>query len=167
MAQITDGGNPTETIGTLPAVGSTAKSFTLVKNDLSETSLQDYAGKNVVLNIFPSIDTPVCANSTRRFNEELNKLSNTVILCVSVDLPYANKRFCGAENLTNVTTLSAFRAPEFGKDYGVTITTGPRRGMLSRAIVIIDRQGKVSYTEQVPEIKQDPNFAAALKHLAG
>ena len=166
MTQITLAGNPVETIGELPATGTSAKDFTLVKNDLSDASLKDYAGKTVVLNIFPSIDTPVCANSTRRFNKELNSLKNTVVLCVSTDLPFANRRFCGAEGLENVETLSDFRAPDFGNDYGVRMTTGPMAGLLSRAIVIIDKDGKVSYTEQVAEIKQDPDFEAALKHLS-
>lgn len=166
MTTITLAGNPIETIGDLPAVGSTATDFTLVKNDLSDASLKDYTGKTVVLNIFPSIDTPVCANSTRRFNQELSKLKDTVVLCISADLPFANGRFCGAEGLDNVITLSDFRTPEFGEDYGVRITSGPLAGLLSRAIIIIDKEGKVSYTEQVPEIKQDPDFDSALKHLA-
>ncbi len=166
MAKITLKGNPIETAGNLPGVGTQAPGFTLVKNDLSEVSLKDFAGKTVVLNIFPSIDTAVCASSVRRFNQEANKLSDTVVLCISADLPFALGRFCGAEGLDKVIPLSTFRTPDFGKAYGATITTGPLAGLLSRAVVIVDKSGKVSYVEQVPEITQDPNFAAALSALA-
>lgn len=165
MATVTVNGDPIETIGELPAVGSQAPGFTLVKSDMSEISLSDLAGKNVILNIFLSLDTDVCANSVRYFNEAASKLDNTVVLCVSADLPFAHDRFCGAEGLDNVVTGSVFRNPEFGKDYGVTITTGPA-GLLSRSVVVIDDSGKVIYTEQVPETVNEPNYEAALKALA-
>lgn len=165
MAQITLQGNPIETVGALPAQGSAAPGFTLVKTDLSEASLSDFSGKKVVLNIFPSIDTGVCAASARRFNEIASQKENTVVLCVSADLPFAHKRFCEAEGLENVVPVSVFRAPEFGKDFGVTITTGPLTGLLSRAVVVIDSAGNVAYTEQVPEIVEEPNYDAALAVL--
>lgn len=165
MATITLKGNAIETIGTLPAKGAAAPGFTLVKTDLSEVTLADYKGKKVVLNIFPSIDTPVCAASVRSFNKTAGELANTVVLCISADLPFAHTRFCETDGLKNVESLSVFRSPAFGKDYGVTITTGPIAGLLSRAIVIIDADGKVVYTEQVPEIAQEPNYDAALAAL--
>lgn len=165
MATITLKGNAIETIGTLPAKGAAAPGFTLVKTDLSEVTLADYKGKKVVLNIFPSIDTPVCAASVRSFNKTAGELENTVVLCISADLPFAHTRFCETDGLKNVESLSVFRSPAFGKDYGVTITTGPIAGLLSRAIVIIDADGKVVYTEQVPEIAQEPNYDAALAAL--
>lgn len=165
MAKITLKGNAIETIGTLPAKGSAAPGFTLVKTDLSEATLADYKGKRVVLNIFPSIDTPVCATSVRQFNKTAGELTNAVVLCISADLPFAHTRFCETDGLKNVESLSVFRSPAFGKDYGVTITTGPIAGLLSRAIVIIDADGKVIYTEQVPEIAQEPNYDAALAAL--
>jgi thiol peroxidase len=165
MATITLKGNAIETIGTLPAQGATAPAFTLVKSDLSEVSLADYKGKKVVLNIFPSIDTSVCAASVRQFNKAAGEQADTVVLCISADLPFAAGRFCETEGLKNVETLSVFRSPDFGKNYGVTITTGPLAGLLSRAIVVIDRDGKVLHTEQVPEIVQEPNYQAALAVL--
>ena len=166
MAKITLKGNEIETAGTLPATGQAAPDFTLVKTDLSETSLADYRGKTVVLNIFPSIDTGVCAASTRRFNSEASSLANGVVLCISADLPFAHGRFCEAEGLKDVIPLSAFRSPGFGEAYGLTITTGPLAGLLSRAVVVIDGDGKVVYTEQVPEITQEPNYQAALAAVA-
>jgi len=165
MAQITLQGNPIETVGALPAQGSAAPGFTLVKTDLSEVSLSDFSGKKVVLNIFPSIDTGVCAASARRFNTIASQKDNTVVLCVSADLPFAHQRFCEAEGLENVVPVSVFRSPEFGKEYGVTITTGPLTGLLSRAVVVIDNAGNVAYTEQVPEIAQEPDYDAALAVL--
>jgi len=165
MAKITLKGNPIETSGVLPAVGSQAPSFALTKDDLSETGLPDFSGKTVILNIFPSIDTGVCAASVRRFNQEAAQLSGGVVLCVSADLPFALKRFCGAEGLEAVVPVSSFRSP-FGQDYGATIITGPLRGLLARAVVVIDPEGKVAYTEQVPEITQEPNYDAALGALA-
>jgi thioredoxin-dependent peroxiredoxin len=165
MASITLKGNPVSTVGELPAVGATAPAFSAVKTDLSVCSLADLAGKKVVLNIFPSIDTGVCAASTRRFNEEASSLENAVVVCVSVDLPFALGRFCGAEGLENVVPVSVFRNAEFGKDYGVLITDGPLAGLLSRAVVVIDEAGKVVYGQQVPEITEEPNYEAALEAL--
>lgn len=165
MAQITLQGNPIETIGELPAVTTQAPDFTLIRTDLSECKLTDFIGQTVVLNISPSIDTSICAASVRRFNTELNDLENTVVFYVSADLPFAHQRFCEAEGLDRIIPLSVFRSPEFGKDYGVTITTGPLAGLLSRAIVIIDKEGNIIYTEQTPEIAQDPDYEAALKVL--
>lgn len=165
MATITLKGNTIETCGSLPTTGSAAPQFTLVKPDLSEVSLGDYKGKKVVLNIFPSIDTPVCAASVRRFNKTAGELTNTVVLCISADLPFAHSRFCETDGLKNVESLSVFRSPSFGKDYGLTITTGPIAGLLSRAIVIIDTKGSVVYTEQISEITQEPNYDAALAAL--
>ncbi len=165
MASITLKGNPVSTVGELPAAGSNAPAFEGVKTDLSGCALADFAGKKVVLNIFPSIDTGVCAASTRHFNEAASSLDNTVVLCVSVDLPFALGRFCGAEGLDNVVPVSVFRNPEFGSSYGVTIADGPLAGLLSRAVVVIDESGNVLYTEQVPEITQEPNYEAALAAL--
>jgi thiol peroxidase len=165
MATITLKGSPVETSGELPKVGSKAKDFTLVKNDLSETNLASYAGRNVLLNIFPSIDTAICALSVRRFNTEAGNRDNTVVLCISADLPFAQKRFCGAEGLENVITLSTFRNQDFGNDYGVVMTNGPLKGLMSRAVVVIGSDGVVKYTEQVPEITQEPSYDAALAAL--
>lgn len=165
MATITLEGNEIHTVGELPAVGSDAPAFTLTNADLGTTTLSDYSGKKIVLNIFPSIDTGVCAESTRRFNSAAGSLDNTVVLCVSADLPFALSRFCGAENLDNVITLSTFRNPEFGDDYGVRISDGALAGLMSRAVVIIDESGKIAYTEQVPEIVQEPDYDAALTKL--
>ena len=165
MATITLKGNPIETVGTLPAVGSQAPDFTLVKTDLGSVSLKDFQGKTIILNIFPSIDTGVCAASTRRFNSEASSRPNAVVICVSADLPFAHKRFCEAEGLQNVVPTSVFRAPEFGKNYGQTIATGPLAGLLARAVVVIGPDGKVKYGEQVPEIGQEPDYQAALAHI--
>ncbi|MBU2511075.1 thiol peroxidase [bacterium] len=166
MAQITLKGNKIETIGSLPTLNSTAADFALTGTDLADVKLSDYKGKNVVLNIFPSIDTPVCAASVRRFNEEASKREDTVVFSISADLPFAHNRFCEVEGLKDVIPLSVFRAPDFGQKYGVTIKTGPLAGLLSRAIVIVDQNGKVVYTEQVPEIAQEPDYETALKALA-
>lgn len=165
MAQITLKGNPINTIGNLPETGTTAPEFVLVKNDLSETKLSDYKGKKVILNIFPSLDTATCAASVRRFNKEASNLENTVVLCISKDLPFAQARFCGAEGLEDVHTVSDFRSGEFGKDYGVQIIDGPLAALESRAIVIIDEEGKVIYTEQVLEIVDEPDYDKALAVL--
>jgi thiol peroxidase len=162
MAKITLKGNEIETVGALPATGSAAPDFTLVKTDLSETTLGDYAGKTVILNIFPSIDTGVCAASSRRFNSEASKHADAVVLCISADLPFAHGRFCEAEGLEDVIPGSVFRNQDFGGDYGQTITTGPLAGLLARSVVVIDGQGKVVYTEQVPEITQEPDYQSAL-----
>jgi thiol peroxidase len=165
MAQISFKGNAVHTAGDLPAAGTMAPDFTLVKSDLAEISLRDLKGKRVVLNIFPSIDTSVCASSVRRFNEEANKLDNTTVLCISRDLPFAQKRFCAAEGLNNVVTASEYKNESFSGAYGVKITDGPLAGLLSRAVVVIDEHGKVAFTEQVPEIAQEPNYSAALAVL--
>lgn len=151
--------------GQLPAVGSVAPDFKVVKTDLSEVSLADFKGKRVVLNIFPSVDTGVCAASVRRFNQELSNLENTVVLCISKDLPFALGRFCAAEGLEQVIPTSAFRSDGFEKAYGVLQADGPLRGLLARAVVVVNEEGKVVYTELVPEISQDPNFDAALATL--
>ena len=165
MATITLEGNEIHTVGELPAIGSDAPAFTLTNSEMGETSLADFAGKKVILNIFVAIDTGICAESTRRFNAAAGSLDNTAVLCISADLPPTLARFCGAENLDNVITLSTFRNPEFGKDYGLTIADGPLRGLNARSVVIIDENGKVTYTEQVPEIAQEPDYDAALTKL--
>ena len=151
--------------GELPVVGSVAKDFVAVKADLSEVKLSDFAGKKVVLNIFPSVDTGVCAASVRRFNAELSNLENTVVLCLSKDLPFALGRFCAAEGLDNVVVGSTFRNHEFEQAYGVLQQDGPLAGLLARTVVVINEAGQVVYTELVPEIAQDPNFEAALAAL--
>lgn len=165
MTQITLQGNPISTVGHLPALKTKAPAFTLTGTDLADVTLQDYAGKTVVLNIFPSIDTPVCAASVRRFNKEAGEMAGTVVLCVSADLPFAHQRFCEGEGLDNVIPLSCFRSPDFGRDYGVTITSLPLAGLLSRAIVVIDPAGDIIYTQQVPEITQEPDYQSALASL--
>lgn len=165
MAQITLQGNPINTIGNLPELGSKALGFTLVANDLSIKSLSDYKGKKVVLNIFPSLDTGTCAASVRRFNTEASKLENTVVLCISKDLPFAQARFCGAEGLEDVHNLSDFRTGDFGKDYGVEIIDGPLAGLESRAVIVLNEEGNVVYTQQVPEIVDEPDYEAALTAL--
>jgi thiol peroxidase len=162
MADIKFKGNPIHSVGTLPALGSKAPDFKLTKTDLSDVSLKDFAGKKVILNIFPSIDTGVCATSVRKFNTEAAGLPNTVVVGVSKDLPFAHKRFCGAENITGVVTTSDLREGSFGKAYGVTMTDGPLAGLFSRSIVVLDEQGSVKYVEQVPEITQEPDYAKAL-----
>lgn len=161
MAKITFKGNPVSTSGDLPQVGSRAPDFSLVKNDLASLGNQDFAGKNVVLNIFPSIDTGVCATSVRKFHERAASLPNTVVVCVSKDLPFAMKRFCGAEGIDKVITASAFRGPDFGAAYGVTMTDGPLAGLFARSIVVLDGSGKVVHTELVPEIAQEPDYERA------
>ncbi len=165
MATITLKGGPVQTSGSLPAVGSQAKDFCLTGADLADVSLANYAGKRVVLNIFPSVDTGVCAASVRQFNKEVGNMSNTVVLCVSVDTPFALSRFCGAEGLENVVTLSELRAHTFGEDYGLRIIDGPLAGVFSRAVVVLDEAGKVIYTEQVPEITQEPDYAPVVALL--
>lgn len=165
MTKITLKGNPFKTVGKLPKVGKKAPKFSLVKADLSKGKLKDFKGSKVILNIFPSLDTGTCAASVRKFNEEAGKLENTKVLCISRDLPFAQARFCGAEGLENVITLSDFANGKFGKSYGVTIENGPLANLHSRAIVIVDENGVVTYTEQVPEIVDEPNYEAALKAL--
>jgi thiol peroxidase len=167
MAQIKFKGNPINTVGTLPAVGKPAPEFKLTKTDLSDVGLKDFKGKKVILNIFPSIDTGVCATSVRKFNQEAANLPNAVVVGVSRDLPFAHKRFCGAEGIQNVVTTSDLRDGTFGKSYGVTMTEGPLAGLLSRSIVVLDENGVVKYTEQVPEITQEPDYAKALAAVKG
>jgi thiol peroxidase len=165
MASITLGGNPINTSGELPAKGSKAPNFQLVKNDLSIASLSDFTGSKLVLNIFPSIDTGTCATSVRTFNAKASALTNTKVLCISRDLPFAQKRFCGAEGLEDVINLSDFKTGSFGKDYGLEIVDGPLAGLHSRAIVVLDENGTVIYTEQVSEIANEPNYELALAAL--
>ena len=165
MAQITLKGNPCNTSGNLPAVGSAAPAFTLVAGDLSEKTLADFAGKNVVLNIVPSLDTPTCATSAKTFNEKAGSLGDTVIVNVSQDLPFAQKRFCEINQVEHVTNLSSFRSGKFAEAYGIGIVDGPLKGLLGRAIVVLDGTGKVTHTELVPEIAQEPNYDAALAVL--
>lgn len=164
MATVTLQGTPFETVGTLPAVGSTAPDFSVTGADLGELRKADFAGKRVILNIFPSIDTGTCATSVRKFNQSAGELANTVVLCVSADLPFAQSRFCGAEGLSNVKTGSSFRS-SFGQDYGVAFSTGPLRGLLSRSIVVMDTDGKVIHSEQVAETVNEPDYAAAIAAL--
>lgn len=166
MPKITFKGNTIHTKGNLPGIGLIAPAFMLTKTDLSELNLKDLTGKKIVLNIFPSIDTPVCATSVRTFNKEAANLNNTVVVCVSADLPFAQARFCGAEGLEKVVPTSEFRHKEFGDAYGVRIIDGPLAGLLSRAVVVIDANGRITYTEQVSEIAQEPNYQAALTALS-
>jgi len=165
MATITLKGNEIHTLGNLPSIGDKAPDFTLTATDLSSTSLSDYLGKKVVLNIFPSIDTGTCAQSVRQFNQEAAELENTVVLCISKDLPFAQTRFCGAEGIENVVMLSDFRTGDFGKSYEVEFTDGPLQSLLSRSVVVLDESGNVRYTEQVPETVDEPNYKAALEAL--
>jgi thioredoxin-dependent peroxiredoxin len=166
MASITLGGKPINTIGTLPVKGAKAPDFKLTKTDLSDLTLAELAGKRIVLNIFPSLDTGVCASSVKKFNAAASGLKNTVVVCASRDLPFAHKRFCAAEGLADVISASELRDSHFGKDYGVRIIDGTFSGLLARAVVVLDEAGKVVYSEQVPEIAQEPDYEAALKVLA-
>lgn len=165
MATITLKGNTIHTIGNLPSLGSKAPGFTGTKTDLSAASLSDYQGKKVVLNIFPSIDTGTCAQSVRHFNEKAATLDNSVVLCISKDLPFAQARFCGAEGIDNVEMLSDFKDGSFGKSYEVEFSDGPLQALLSRSVVVINTSGDVVYTEQVPETVDEPNYEAALEAL--
>jgi len=165
MADITLKGNPINTIGNLPKVGSKASEFSLKTVALATNSLSDFIGKNIVLNIFPSVDTGTCATSVREFNKQAAKLENTVVLCISKDLPFAQARFCGAEGIENVVMLSDFANGSFGKDYGLEITNGPLADLHSRAVIVIDTNGKVVHTEQVPDIVDEPNYEAALNAI--
>jgi thiol peroxidase len=165
MAAITLKGNPINTSGTLPKVGSKLTDFKLVQNDLSVASLSSFSGKKLVLNIFPSIDTGTCATSVRKFNESASNLANTTVLCISRDLPFAQKRFCGAEGLENVINLSDFQEGTFGKNNGLNIVDGPLSGLHSRAIIVVDENGTITHTEQVGEIVDEPNYEAALAAL--
>jgi len=165
MSHITFKGQPISVDGQFPAVGSTAPAFSLVGGDLSDVALSSYAGKRKVLNIFPSVDTGVCAASVRRFNELAGKLDNTVVLCISADLPFAQARFCGAEGLDRVTNLSLMRGRQFLNDYGVAIASGPLAGLAARAVLVLDKHDKVIHAELVSEIGHEPNYDAALKAL--
>ena len=165
MASITLGGNPIHTSGELPTVGTKMADFKLVNNDLGVVSLSDFAGKKLLLNIFPSIDTGTCAASVRKFNESASTLHNTTVLCISRDLPFAQKRFCGAEGLENVVNLSDFSEGSFGKTNGLEITDGPLAGLHSRVIIVVDENGTITHTEQVAEIADEPNYEAALAVL--
>jgi len=166
MATITFKGSPITTIGELPKINTMAPDFTLTKTDLSDATPKDFLGKTIVLNIFPSIDTPVCAASVRKFNDEASRFDNTVVLCISADLPFAHQRFCEVEGLKDVIPLSVFRSQEFGTNYGVTITDSPLKGLMSRAIVVIDKKGNVVYKQQTPEIAQEPNYDEALNAIS-
>ncbi len=165
MSTVTLKGKPFRIIGELPKVGSTAPNFSLTGQDLMEKSLRDYHGAKIVLNIFPSIDTAVCAESVRKFNEAATQHPGVVVVGISADLPFAFKRFCEAEGIDNMVTLSTFRSPAFGTDYGVRIVEGPFAGLMSRAVVVIDEGGKVLHTEQVSELEDEPNYEAALSKL--
>lgn len=165
MAQITFKGNPVQTNGDLPKLGETAPDFVLTKTDLTDVSLKDFAGKKIVLNIFPSVDTPVCSMSVRKFNSEIAQFENAVVICASRDLPFAHARFCGAEGLENVVSASELRALSFGEAYGVRMTDGPLAGLLARAVVVIDENRKVIYTQLVPEIAEEPDYEQAIRAL--
>ena len=165
MSQINFKGNPIHTSGNLPEIGQKAQDFKLVKADLSEASLADYKGQKLVMNIFPSIDTGICAMSARQFNQVAGDLENTKVLCISRDLPFAQKRFCGAEGLESVEMLSDFATGDFGKDYGLLMTDGPLKNLESRVVIVLNEDHEVVYTEQVPEITQEPNYEAALAAL--
>lgn len=166
MATVTLAGNPVNVNGDFPQTGTTAKPFSLVNKDLADVTLTSFAGKRKVLNIFPSVDTPVCAASVRHFNESASKLNNTVVLCISADLPFAQARFCGAEGLDNVVSLSTLRGSEFKQAYGVDIVDSVLAGLTARAVVVLDEADKVLYAELVDEITHEPNYDAALKVLA-
>ncbi|SEH08007.1 thiol peroxidase [Candidatus Venteria ishoeyi] len=165
MANITLQGNAIHTSGDLPAVGSSAPDFNLTNGELGDVNLATYAGKKKLLNIVPSLDTDVCATSTRKFNESAGSRDNTAVLVISADLPFAQGRFCTTEGLKNVTALSLMRNKHFAKDYGVLITDGPLAGITARAVVILDENNQVIYTEMVPEITQEPDYDAALAAL--
>jgi len=166
MATVTLRGNPVDVAGTLPARGAKAPDFSLTSGELKDLGLADFAGKRKVLNIVPSLDTPTCAVSTRKFNEEAGKLADTVVLVVSADLPFAAKRFCSVEGLENVVPLSTFRSPSFGSDWGVALSSGPLAGLTARAVVVLDRDDTVLHAQLVPEIAQEPDYEAAKSALA-
>lgn len=165
MAHITLGGNPVSTSGSLPKIGSSAIDFNLVATDLSTKTLNDFKGSKLILNIFPSIDTGTCAASVRQFNQEASELENTKVLCISRDLPFALKRFCGAEGLEYVISLSDYKDGSFGKSYGLNFTNGPLDALHSRCVVVINENGTITHTEQVQEIADEPNYKAALEAL--
>jgi thiol peroxidase len=165
MASVTLRGKPLQTIGTLPKIGTHAPDFTLTNVELADIPLREFHGKKLVLNIFPSLDTPTCNLAMKHFNKLAIQFPNILVLCISADLPFAQKRFCGAENLSKVLPFSTFRHPDFGRHYGVTLTTGPLAGLLSRAVLVIDENGKVVYTQQVNEISEEPDYSAVLAAL--
>lgn len=165
MSKITLGGNPISTVGELPKVGEKAANFTVTDADLNDISLNDFAGKRVILNIFPSINTGVCAASVREFNKRAASLENCVVICLSRDLPFAHKQFCGAEGIENVVSASEYKNASFSSNYNVLISDGKLEGLFSRCIVVVDENGKVSYTEQVPEIGQEPDYEKAIAAL--
>jgi thiol peroxidase len=162
---VTLGGNPVQVDGDFPQTGQVAPGFSLVGKDLADVTLGSFAGKRKVLNIFPSIDTPTCATSVRKFNQKASDLANTVVLCISADLPFAQSRFCGAEGLANVINLSTMRGSEFLKNYGVAFSSGPLTGVSARAVIVLDENDKILHSELVPEIKDEPDYDAALKAL--
>ena len=162
---VTLGGNPVQVSGKFPQKGDTAPALSLVGNDLADVTLKQFAGKRKILNIFPSIDTPTCATSVRTFNKRASEQPDTVVLCISADLPFAQKRFCGAEGLANVVTLSTMRGQEFLKNYGVAISSGPLAGVAARATIVLDENNKVLHSQLVAEIKNEPDYDAALKAL--
>lgn len=166
MSSVTLRGNPVAVAGQLPQVGDKAPAFSLVSKDLADVSLSSYAGKRKILNIFPSVDTPTCATSVRTFNAKASALNNTVVLCISADLPFAQARFCGAENLENVVNLSTMRGAEFLQNYGVALAEGPLAGLAARAVVVLDENDKVLHSELVGEIADEPNYDAALAVLS-
>jgi thiol peroxidase len=165
MAKVTLGGNPITVNGNFPKAGDTAPDFTLTSNDLKEVGLKDYAGKRKVLNIVPSLDTPVCQTSTRTFNQKASALNNTVVLVISADLPFASKRFCTTEGLNNVVSLSTFRNRDFHSKYGVDVSDGALKGLTARGVVVLDENNKVLYSELIPEIKEEPKYEPALAAL--
>lgn len=167
MAKIALQGNPINTIGNLPKVGEKAPDFKLTKTDLSDISLKDFEGKKIILNIFPSLDTPVCASSVRRFNQEASNLKNTVVLCISRDLPFAHTRFCTVEGIKDVISLSELRDNDFSNKYGVEIIDGPMASLMARAVVAIDENGIIKYTQLVPEIVEEPDYDEAIKIIKG
>lgn len=166
MAKTAFNGAPVQIYGDLPTPGTPAPDFNLAATDLSTVSLSAYAGKTVVLNIFPSLDTPVCAMSVRKFNAEIGNYKNAVVLCISADLPFAQARFCGAEGLTHVIPASTFRSPDFGTTYGVRIEDGPMKGLMARAVVVINKKGEVVYTQLVDEITHEPDYEKALSAVS-
>ncbi len=165
MAQIKLKGNPIHTIGELPEIGSEAADFELVRNNFSKATLADFKGSRIILNIFPSLDTSTCANSVRQFNKMASNLENTKVLCISRDLPFAQSRFCGAEGISNVETLSDFKTGNFGINYGLQLVDGPLSGLNSRSVIIIDENGIVTYTQQVEETSEEPNYDEVLANL--
>lgn len=165
MSSITFKGNPIETVGELPKVGDKAPDFRVTNTDLEDVSLSDFEGKNLILNIFPSVDTGICAASVREFNKRASGLKNTQVLCVSKDLPFAHKRFCGAEGIENVISASQYKDQSFSEKYRVDMLNGPLAGLMSRAIVVINEEGEVTYVEQVPEIVQEPDYDKALASI--